>query len=177
MEIFHYHTSRAIAGHIRNIIEGIVNANHLYLADLKLEPPKSGPQFGTDILRKFKELIYRCRIVSLDNQESLDKYRGLTDIVDKLVDNIYRNTKWDMEELKKTYIPRILGTQMDKDVQGMLINLDLAILRFHEIKVPKEQGVTPWIQISHENQLEVLIEIYELASTIEKELSKPEYIK
>ena len=124
----HYHTSRAIAGHIRNIIEGIVNANHLYLADLKLEPPKSGPQFGTDILRKFKDLIYRCRIVSLDNKKSLDKYRGLTDIVVKLVDNIYQNTKWDMEELQKNLIPRILWTPLDEDVQGKLTNLDLVTL-------------------------------------------------
>jgi hypothetical protein len=170
-----YHTSRAIALHIRNIIVEIIAANHLYLAGLKLELPKTEPQFGTDILRKFKDLIYRCRIISLDNQKSMDKYRGLTDIVDKLVDSIYQNTKWDMEELQKNLIPRILWTPMDKDVQGMLTNLDLAIQRFYEIKVPKKQGVIPWVQISYENQLEVLIEIHELASTIEKELQKAEY--
>jgi hypothetical protein len=124
--------------------------------------------FGTDILRKFKDL-------SLDNEKS--RRIGLTDITDKLIDNIYQNTKWDMEELQNRLIPRILQIPMDKEVQGMLTNLDLAILKFCEIKVPKKQGVIQWAQISYEYQLGVLIEIYELASTIEKEFAQAEYKK
>jgi hypothetical protein len=99
-------------------------------------------------------------------------HTGLTQIADDLVKYIHRNVIWDLDEIQRNLIPRILRTPADQDIKDLLVNFDGVICEFKEINIQKKGGVMPFIQLDHVGQLQIIIKMYELAFSIKNELSK-----
>lgn len=170
-------TSRTIVRLVDDITHQIRGAESHFLFNLNLEPAKC----GTDVLKKFIDLIEAVDPTDDNMNDEDPNYRfthsGLTNIADDLVKCVHRNVLYDLDELQRNLIPRILGSPVDQDIKDLLINLDEVIYKFKEINMPKKGGVTPFIQLYQVGQLKIIIKMYELALSIKRELNKEDQQK
>lgn len=167
-------TFRAIILRIDDIISQVINAERELLLDLSIDSPRA----GTDVLKKFIIIIENefdkvCGDEMGSNApKSCDTILETIDKVEDLIIYIHENVRWDLDEIQKYFIPRILQTPADQNVKDMLVSFDGIIREFQEITIPISGGVAPSIQTYHIGQLQIVIRMLEIASAIKDELNE-----